>query len=64
MNDKRAIVNQIEDALGTGGDYSLAEGVYDLLRARGKILWDDRRGLLLNPAEDLIQVATEILGKK
>lgn len=63
MNDRIAIVNQIEDVLGDEGSRELADAIYDRLRARNAIRYDSRQGLLLNPAVDLFAFAREIINE-
>jgi len=60
MQDRRNIVNTIEDALGREGSKELAERLFDLLRADGRISYDDYHGLVLADDVDLLEEAVKL----
>ena len=59
--DRNAIINEIQDRLGSEGSRELAERVFSVLRADNRISVDDPHGLVLDPAVDLIAVAAELI---
>lgn len=61
MNDRNDIINQILDALGAEGHRELAEQIFDVLRADGRISHDDRRGLVIDDDVDLIAEAAAVI---
>lgn len=62
MNDKHAIINQIEDALGSEGSHELAERMYDAMRADDRIFYaGNYEGLVIRDDVDLLAVAAEVL---
>lgn len=60
MNDKNNIINQIMDLTGNQVDWGTAERMFDVMRADGRIVWDDYNGLTICENVDLFTVVLEV----
>lgn len=61
-NDRRNVVNEIEDGLGREGSRELAEQIFDVLRADGRITYTDLDGLVVDwERVDLLALAVELI---
>lgn len=63
MNDRNAMINALQDLIGSEGSRELAEQVFDVLRGDGRISYNDQHGLVLADDVDVIAVAAEIIDK-
>ena len=52
MRDRNGMVNEIEDSLGSEGTREMAEKIFDLLRADGRIIFDEHDGFSMEKIED------------
>lgn len=62
MMDKRGLICEIENALGSEGSRDLAERVYDELRWRDLISYDSLYGLVVADGVDLMKIVADLDG--
>lgn len=60
MMDKRGLICEIENALGSEGSRDLAERVYDELRRLDLISYDSLYGLVVADGVDLMKIVEDL----